>query len=315
MPIIATARPSPAASTRRSRATMRWRPALCAAAAGLLALVLWSRATAVPSWSDRRIPAANTEPPLVPLRSAVEARAAAVPLPAALLEPQRGVTPARPGAVPVVPAPVPPQLCTPAWNAGAPTTRCGARLTSRAAAHCKRHSAHTFDRVHHRLTALSHLPTHRRNGNGATFVSSSLGHGNILRVVAGEASELAPRVTMTFRNTGTSTWRAGRHALGTQCPQDNSVLTGSPRIALVHDVAPGEECALWWRHWWHSSAAAAALSAKTKQPSAHVQVLFLRRAQALVLQRPRGRVSRRRPPNRDRGMELANGGGWPRVVW
>jgi hypothetical protein len=100
---------------------MRWyrKVGVCAVAA---ALVLWSWATSVPTRSGRWPPAANR---------AVEARAA-VPLPAALpaalMEPKYGGTPARLDTMPMVPAPVLPQLCTPAWNAGAPTTRCGAYL-------------------------------------------------------------------------------------------------------------------------------------------------------------------------------------------
>ena len=102
-----------------------------------------------------------------------------------------------------------------------------------------RHGGRTLSSTHtHTLTAPHGA---RRNGNGATFVSSSLGRDKRLAVSAGGSRERAPRVAMTFRNTGTKTWRAGHHALGTQCPQDNTVLTGSPRIALGHDVGPGEE--------------------------------------------------------------------------
>ena len=48
--------------------------------------------------------------------------------------------------------------------------------------------------------------------------------------------------TITFKNTGTSTWTSGaNYALGTQAPQDNTIWLGSNRIALPNDVAPGEE--------------------------------------------------------------------------
>jgi hypothetical protein len=155
-----------------------------------------------------------------------------------------------------------------------------------AAAQCKRHTAHTLTASIILLRFSLTLPACCRSGNGATFVSSSLGRGNNLSVTAGKASELATSVTMTFRNTGTLTWRVGRHALGTQCPQDNSVLTGSPRLALNHDVAPGEECAPLRGNGGDGTIllVITAFSAETKQLLVYAQVLFLRRAQGLVLQ-------------------------------
>ncbi|HWO24754.1 MAG TPA: hypothetical protein VNO30_38700 [Kofleriaceae bacterium] len=47
-------------------------------------------------------------------------------------------------------------------------------------------------------------------------------------------------VSVSMRNTGTTTWRAGRYRLGSQEPQDNRAW-GTNRIELPADVSPGAE--------------------------------------------------------------------------
>jgi hypothetical protein len=69
--------------------------------------------------------------------------------------------------------------------------------------------------------------------NNSTFVSQSC------------PSQVAPgstfNVSLTFRNTGTTTWSTdGNYALGSQNPQNNTTW-GVSRIQLPHDVAPNEE--------------------------------------------------------------------------
>ena len=49
-------------------------------------------------------------------------------------------------------------------------------------------------------------------------------------------------VSIVFKNTGSTTWTsATNYKLGTQNPQDNTFWGIGPRIALPHDVEPGEE--------------------------------------------------------------------------
>jgi hypothetical protein len=213
---------------------MRWRTrtALCGVATALAvtAWALWSSAARTPRSTDRNYQWLGPTPPA--LTSSVRARAAGVPLPTALLEAQRVGLPPPTAAVPVVPGLAVPQRCMQAWKPGVVATRCGHTPTPVSPRKTSRHSYDSLD---------AWTGTHRR-GNGAKFLSSSLGRDSVLSVAAGEVREhSANSVTMAFRNTGTSTWRVGSHALGTQCPQDNVVLTGAPRIALSHDVAPGKE--------------------------------------------------------------------------
>ena len=48
-------------------------------------------------------------------------------------------------------------------------------------------------------------------------------------------------VSVTMQNTGTTTWSSStHHRLGTQNPQDNTIWTGLTRVALPHNVAPGQ---------------------------------------------------------------------------
>lgn len=48
--------------------------------------------------------------------------------------------------------------------------------------------------------------------------------------------------SITFKNTGTSTWKADAlYRLGTQAPQDNRIWMEENRIALPHDITPGQE--------------------------------------------------------------------------
>ena len=48
-------------------------------------------------------------------------------------------------------------------------------------------------------------------------------------------------VSITFKNTGTSTWKSSdKYSLGSQNPQDN-IIWGINRVALPNDVAPGNE--------------------------------------------------------------------------
>ena len=71
--------------------------------------------------------------------------------------------------------------------------------------------------------------------NEAQFVSQSLPAG-YTRLFSGQTMPLS----VQMRNNGTTTWSASRaHALGSQSPQDNWNW-GMGRVALPHDVAPGE---------------------------------------------------------------------------
>ena len=48
-------------------------------------------------------------------------------------------------------------------------------------------------------------------------------------------------VSVTLQNTGTTTWSSGAlYKLGTQNPMDNTLWTGSTRVALPSNVAPGQ---------------------------------------------------------------------------
>ncbi len=49
-------------------------------------------------------------------------------------------------------------------------------------------------------------------------------------------------VSVKFKNSGTTSWTsAALYRMGTQSPQDNSLWGAGNRVALPHDVAPGEE--------------------------------------------------------------------------
>lgn len=101
---------------------MRWRIALCGLAVPPLAVLLWSWiAHSVDELSPR-----FSDPMTPALTSRVRARAAAVPLPAALLDPQRDFSAAVPVSAAVVPVVSPPlpQRCTEAWIPGVAVTRC-----------------------------------------------------------------------------------------------------------------------------------------------------------------------------------------------
>jgi hypothetical protein len=105
---------------------MRWRTALAGLAVASLSVLLWSRIEhSVDELSPR-----FSDPATPTLTSRVRARAAAVPLPAALLEPQRDFASPTAAAVPVsaaapvVSAPSLPQRCTEAWIPGVANTRC-----------------------------------------------------------------------------------------------------------------------------------------------------------------------------------------------
>ncbi|MEN8156282.1 MAG: NBR1-Ig-like domain-containing protein [Bacteroidota bacterium] len=59
--------------------------------------------------------------------------------------------------------------------------------------------------------------------------------------VAANPGEVFP-VSVTFKNTGSTTWKTSdNYRLGTQSPQDNTIWGFGNRVALPHDVAPGEE--------------------------------------------------------------------------
>ncbi len=48
-------------------------------------------------------------------------------------------------------------------------------------------------------------------------------------------------ITVTFKNTGTTTWTSSsNYSLGTQAPQDNTIWMETNRVALTNDVAPGD---------------------------------------------------------------------------
>ncbi|MCV9385267.1 NBR1-Ig-like domain-containing protein [Reichenbachiella ulvae] len=66
--------------------------------------------------------------------------------------------------------------------------------------------------------------------NGASFVSQS--------VPAVMEAGQSMTVTVTMNNSGTKTWIAGSHFLGSQSPQDN-VIWGTSRSVLTQNVAPG----------------------------------------------------------------------------
>ncbi len=69
--------------------------------------------------------------------------------------------------------------------------------------------------------------------NDAQFISQSTPTIN-----PGESFDFS----ITFKNTGTKTWTAGDlYRLGSQAPHDNTIWQATNRIALPHDVAPGEE--------------------------------------------------------------------------
>ena len=46
--------------------------------------------------------------------------------------------------------------------------------------------------------------------------------------------------TVSFKNTGSSTWTVGNYYVGTQNPQDNSTWGVGTRVSIPNDVAPGE---------------------------------------------------------------------------
>lgn len=72
--------------------------------------------------------------------------------------------------------------------------------------------------------------------NEAQFVSQSLPAGYI-RLFSGQTMPLS----VQMRNSGTTTWSASRaYSLGSQSPQDG-MQWGISRVALPHDVAPGQE--------------------------------------------------------------------------
>ena len=70
--------------------------------------------------------------------------------------------------------------------------------------------------------------------NNAEFVSQSVPES----VNPGENFD----ITVTFKNTGTTTWTSSNHyRLGTQNPQDNTIWMSTNRVALPNDVTPGAE--------------------------------------------------------------------------
>jgi YD repeat-containing protein len=78
-------------------------------------------------------------------------------------------------------------------------------------------------------------PTPASTGNNATFVSQSVPS----TMTAGQPYS----VTVTMRNTGTTTWTSAHlYRLGSQNPQDNGDW-GSARVFLPADVSPGADAA------------------------------------------------------------------------
>ena len=69
--------------------------------------------------------------------------------------------------------------------------------------------------------------------NNAVFVSQELPE----TVESGQEYS----ISVTFKNTGNTTWTVDKFKLGTQRPQDNTIWTGASRITLGQDVPPGEE--------------------------------------------------------------------------
>ncbi len=83
------------------------------------------------------------------------------------------------------------------------------------------------------------LPVSPANAAATTNASRFVGQSIAGNLKPGETR----RVSVTMRNTGTSTWtRAGGYKLGTQNPQDNRLWTGGTRIHLspVDNVRPGQ---------------------------------------------------------------------------
>jgi RHS repeat-associated protein len=69
--------------------------------------------------------------------------------------------------------------------------------------------------------------------NNAAFVSQNVP----ATMTAGQSYT----VSLTMQNTGTNTWSsANAYKLGTQNAQDNTIWTGLTRVALPHNVAPGQ---------------------------------------------------------------------------
>src|SRR5262249_1482082 len=67
--------------------------------------------------------------------------------------------------------------------------------------------------------------------DNAAFVSQSVP----ANMVAGQRYN----VSVTLQNNGGTAWTAGAYSLGAQNPQDNTLWTGSARVALSAPVAPG----------------------------------------------------------------------------
>lgn len=89
------------------------------------------------------------------------------------------------------------------------------------------------------LSRKTEADTPRVNGNGAVFVSQSVPR----RMRAGRAY----RVSLTLRNTGTTTWtEADRYRLGSQDPENN-MTWDVYRLDLPAAVGPGDEATLVFR--------------------------------------------------------------------
>jgi hypothetical protein len=73
--------------------------------------------------------------------------------------------------------------------------------------------------------------------NASAFVSQT--------VPATMAAGAAVQVTVTMRNTGTTTWTPASYRLGSQNPHENTNW-GSSRIVLPSSVAPGENAVVTW---------------------------------------------------------------------
>ncbi len=70
--------------------------------------------------------------------------------------------------------------------------------------------------------------------NNAKYISQTVPE----TITAGQTFEM----TITYKNTGTTTWTSGGHySLGTRAPQDNVFWMKTNRVGLPKDVAPGEE--------------------------------------------------------------------------
>jgi hypothetical protein len=69
--------------------------------------------------------------------------------------------------------------------------------------------------------------------NDALFISQDLPES----VEAGQEYD----ITVTFKNTGNTTWTTDAYKLGTQKPLDNALWTGTSRIELPGNINPGEE--------------------------------------------------------------------------